>query len=34
MAGPQGSTFVPPSTLSPSTAKAPVGVAMAGNNLD
>ena len=34
VAGPQGSTFVPASTLSPSTAKAPIGVAMAGNNLD
>ena len=34
VAGPQGSTFVQPSTLSPSTAKAPIGVAMAGNNLD
>jgi lipoprotein-anchoring transpeptidase ErfK/SrfK len=34
VAGPQGSTFVQPSTLSPSTAKAPLDVAMAGNNLD
>jgi hypothetical protein len=34
VAGPQGSTFVAPSTLSPSTAKAPIGVAQAGNNLD
>src|SRR3984957_7486141 len=34
VAGPQGSTFVQPSTLSPSTAKAPIGTAMAGNNLD
>ena len=34
VAGPQGSTFVAPSTLSPSAAKAPLGVAMAGNNLD
>ena len=34
VAGPQGSTFVQPSTLSPSTAKTPIGVAMAGNNLD
>ncbi|HEX4291626.1 MAG TPA: Ig-like domain-containing protein [Trebonia sp.] len=34
VAGPSGSTFVPPSTLSPSTARAPIGTAMAGNNLD
>ena len=34
VAGPQGSTFVQPSTLSPSTAKTPIGIAMAGNNLD
>jgi lipoprotein-anchoring transpeptidase ErfK/SrfK len=34
VAGPQGSTFVQPSTLGPSTAKAPIGVATAGNNLD
>jgi lipoprotein-anchoring transpeptidase ErfK/SrfK len=34
VAGPQGSTFVPPSTLTPSTAKTPIGTAMAGNNLD
>ena len=34
VAGPQGSTFVQPSTLSPNTAKTPIGTAMAGNNLD
>jgi len=34
VAGPQGSTFVPPSTVGASTAKAPVGVAQAGNNLN
>jgi lipoprotein-anchoring transpeptidase ErfK/SrfK len=34
VAGPQGSTFVKPSTLSPNTAKTPLGTAMAGNNLD
>ena len=34
VAGPQGSTFVPPSTLGASTAKAPIGTAMSGNNLD
>jgi lipoprotein-anchoring transpeptidase ErfK/SrfK len=34
VAGPQGSTFVKPSTLRPNTARAPVGTAMAGNNLD
>ena len=34
VAGPQGSTFVRPSTLSPNTAKTPIGTAMAGNNLD
>jgi lipoprotein-anchoring transpeptidase ErfK/SrfK len=34
VAGPQGSTFVQPSTLGPSTAKTPIGTAMAGNNLD
>jgi hypothetical protein len=34
VAGPQGSTFVKPSTLSPNTAKTPIGTALAGNNLD
>ena len=34
VAGPHGSAFVNPSTLSPSTAKAPIGVAQAGNDLD
>src|SRR6202034_2166017 len=34
VAGPQGSTFVRPSTLSPNTAKAPIATALAGNNLD
>ena len=34
VAGPQGSTFVRPSTLPPNTAKTPVGTALAGNNLD
>jgi hypothetical protein len=34
VAGPQGSAFVRPSTLSPNTAKTPVSTAMAGNNLD
>jgi lipoprotein-anchoring transpeptidase ErfK/SrfK len=34
VAGPQGSTFVKPSSLLPNTAKTPVGTAMAGNNLD
>ncbi len=34
VAGPQGSVFVQPSTLRPSTAKTPVGTARAGNNLD
>jgi lipoprotein-anchoring transpeptidase ErfK/SrfK len=34
VAGPQGSTFVKPSTLSPNTAKTPIDTAMAGNNLD
>ena len=34
VAGPQGSTFVKPSTLSPNIAKTPIGTAMAGNNLD
>jgi len=34
VAGPQGSTFVQPSTLSPNTAKTPISTAMAGNNLD
>jgi lipoprotein-anchoring transpeptidase ErfK/SrfK len=34
VAGPQGSTFVQPSTLSPSTAKTPIGTARSGNNLD
>jgi lipoprotein-anchoring transpeptidase ErfK/SrfK len=33
-AGPQGSTFVAPSTVGASTAKSPIGVAQAGNNLD
>jgi len=33
VSGPQGSTFVQPSTLSPSTAKTPLGTATAGNNL-
>ncbi len=33
VAGPQGSTFVRPSTLRPNTAKAPLGTALAGNNL-
>ena len=34
VAGPQGSSFVNPSTLRPNTAKAPLGTAMSGNNLD
>jgi lipoprotein-anchoring transpeptidase ErfK/SrfK len=34
VATPQGSTFVPPSALRPNTAKAPLGTAAAGNNLD
>jgi lipoprotein-anchoring transpeptidase ErfK/SrfK len=34
VAGPQGSTFVKPSSLLPNAAKTPVGTAMAGNNLD
>jgi lipoprotein-anchoring transpeptidase ErfK/SrfK len=34
VAGPQGSTFVKPSSLSPNTAKTPLGTAMAGNDLD
>jgi lipoprotein-anchoring transpeptidase ErfK/SrfK len=34
VAGPQGSTFVKPSTLSPNIAKTPIGTALAGNNLD
>jgi lipoprotein-anchoring transpeptidase ErfK/SrfK len=34
VAGPQGSTFVKPSTLRPNIAKTPIGTAMAGNNLD
>ena len=34
VAGPQGSAFVKPSTLSPNTAKVPLGTAAAGNNLD
>ena len=34
VAGPQGSTFVRPSTLTPNTAKTPIDTAMAGNNLD
>jgi lipoprotein-anchoring transpeptidase ErfK/SrfK len=34
VAGPQGSVFVRPSTLPPNTAKAPIGTARAGNNLD
>ena len=34
VAGPQGSTFVRPSTLPPNTAKTPIGTARAGNNLD
>ena len=34
VAGPQGSTFVKPATLSPNTAKTPIGTALAGNNLD
>jgi lipoprotein-anchoring transpeptidase ErfK/SrfK len=34
VAGPQGSTFVKPSTLNPNTAKTPIGTALAGNNLD
>jgi lipoprotein-anchoring transpeptidase ErfK/SrfK len=34
VAGPDGSTFVSPGTLSPNKAKAPLGTAMAGNNLD
>jgi lipoprotein-anchoring transpeptidase ErfK/SrfK len=33
VAGPQGSTFVPPSSVGASTAKAPIGVALAGSNL-
>jgi len=33
VAGPQGSSFVPPSTVGASTAKSPIGVAQAGNNL-
>jgi lipoprotein-anchoring transpeptidase ErfK/SrfK len=32
VAGPQGSVFVKPSTLSPDTAKAPLGTAMAGGS--
>ncbi len=34
VACPQGSTFVKPSTLSPNTAKTPIGTALAGNSLD
>jgi lipoprotein-anchoring transpeptidase ErfK/SrfK len=34
VAGPHGSTFVNPATLPPGKAKAPLGIAEAGNNLD